>query len=765
MFRFKALLVLTFSCSAVLNTFGSSAQFTPTTTKTAQTTNNTSTADSFAGNSNGNLAAGNVSKLPIRSLLYAGANTPVIAAAMGWWGKDSHISIGYRSDDPAQIHRQVQDMKSRGFDGLTLAWYGSSSTEMSNVAAKLIMAEAEQTSGFTFALRPNEGIIKWFSNGMTPTDALISHLRYAAQTFFGSSAYMRVDGRPVLLFFGFESYSIDWDRVKANVPGNPLYIFRNANGFTHSASDGAFAWGPANDFNYLDWYYQHALPYQGAKHNFGNAYKGFNDTLASWTQNRIISQQCGQTWLNSLARAGNFYSSATQLQFIQISTWNDYEEGTALETGVDNCLSVTAAVNGTNLSWTLTGAGQENTIDHYTVYASQDGENLMRLTDLPAGTRQVELGGYSLPPAGYTLYVQAVGKPSVRNQFSNGASYGIANQPPVATISLSATTVLAGGSVTVTAGGSDPDGDIVSTTIDFGDGATAAASSAAHTYTAPGVYNATVRVTDDQGATGSAGALVTVLAPLQVAISSPSSGSSAGSPVAIAATATGGNGAAGMQVLVDGALKLSATGGTISGAVALAPGTHQLLVKAWDANGAQASASRSFAVANKAPVARLGLSSTLGVGPLTVAASSSGSSDPDGSIVATRFDFGDGAIVSGSVASHIYSTPGTYTVRLTVTDNLGASATATSTVQVNAGVTLKSPTTMVATSFRVTATASSSKPISSMIAYVDGVRLYTIYSNSLDTTLKAKPGSHLLEVKAWNSTGTMYKASRTISVQ
>jgi len=50
------------------------------------------------------------------------------------------------------------------------------------------------------------------------------------------------------------------------------------------------------------------------------------------------------------------------------------------------------------------------------------------------------------------------------------------------------------------------------------------------------------------------------------------------------------------------------------------------------------------------------------------------SSDPDGSIVAWSWDFGDGATSSAHSPAHTYADAGRYTVRLTVTDDDGATA-------------------------------------------------------------------------------------------
>jgi bacillopeptidase F len=58
------------------------------------------------------------------------------------------------------------------------------------------------------------------------------------------------------------------------------------------------------------------------------------------------------------------------------------------------------------------------------------------------------------------------------------------------------------------------------------------------------------------------------------------------------------------------------------------------------------------------------------------------STDPDGRIVTYTWDWGDGATSSGSRMFHRWAQPGTYTVRLTVTDNLGATGTATQTVTI-----------------------------------------------------------------------------------
>jgi parallel beta-helix repeat protein len=59
----------------------------------------------------------------------------------------------------------------------------------------------------------------------------------------------------------------------------------------------------------------------------------------------------------------------------------------------------------------------------------------------------------------------------------------------------------------------------------------------------------------------------------------------------------------------------------------------------------------------------------------------SGSSDPDGTIVNYEWGFGDGNTSTGVTANHSYTSAGTYTVRLMVTDNGGRTGTKTIDVQ------------------------------------------------------------------------------------
>ncbi len=457
-----AVLLLTAACATQV--FAQTA-IRPTTTLAQETGNNTSAADGFAGQPNGNLPAGNISKVPIRSLLYPGAATKIYAHVLPWWGSSSHVSIGYNSQDPAVVRRQVEDMISRGIDGAVVDWYGTAS--YTDKGVKLYMQEAEAHPGFEFIVEIEHGGVRWYSCYPTcdATTAVIQLAKTVSQTFFASPAYVRANGRPVLMEFGMENLAqpVDWKRVQVEVPGNPLWIHRNPGGFSITNSGGSFGWLEPKTLDsltatydgsaYLDYFYKVASGFP-ALQTYGSVYKGFNDTIASWAPpgGRHIHQLCGQTWLRTFSILNQWYSPVKPLHALQLVTWNDYEEGSELETGIDNCVSVSGSVSGGTLTWSI--KGQENTIDHYEVFVSTDGQNLMQLGEFPAGTRTLNLTSFNLPAGSYKVFVKAVGKPSIRNQMSAAISYaaGAGSGPAAPATSADLALSVSPGSLTLARG-------------------------------------------------------------------------------------------------------------------------------------------------------------------------------------------------------------------------------------------------------------------------------------------------------------------------
>jgi hypothetical protein len=155
---------------------------------------------------------------------------------------------------------------------------------------------------------------------------------------------------------------------------------------------------------------------------------------------KIMDARCGKTWLDYLqapASAGMGTTHAA-LNAIEIATWDDYDEGTEMETGVANCVSsFSASLSGTTLSWTISfsSAGDESTIDHYAIFYSTDGSTGQNITEL-ADVSVNNTGSYSYPlpntlPSTTVLYVKAVGKAMITNHMTSGVTCTVCGGPTI----------------------------------------------------------------------------------------------------------------------------------------------------------------------------------------------------------------------------------------------------------------------------------------------------------------------------------------------
>ena len=87
-------------------------------------------------------------------------------------------------------------------------------------------------------------------------------------------------------------------------------------------------------------------------------------------------------------------------------------------------------------------------------------------------------------------------------------------------------------------------------------------------------------------------------------------------------------------------------------------------------------------LANMPPTAVANADVVSGSAPLTVNFDSYGSGDPDGAIVAYAWDFGDGGSSSEASPTHAYQSVGKFNAALTVTDNMGATGSSSTSVTV-----------------------------------------------------------------------------------
>ena len=445
--------IFVFLASAVLAS-PAFAQFpvnlSPTTTVTLETQNNTSASGKYSNPMVGT-TIGNVSKLPMSQLL-PGFHGKIYASVVLFWGSGSgkHINVGYSAADPAQVDRQINDIISRGMNGAILDWYGPNSFE--EKAAKVWLQEAAKFPGFQIAIQEdhNSLTLDLCKTSACAQKALISDFNYLAAHYFGNSHYIHINGRPLLttfdvnwdyadpsaILFPDDVIFVDWKTVRASINGNPLILQRGPLAQTEFGvmADGAFAWVGRNKLDPTDEFLQYLTDFDTTalrnpnQVTLGAVYKGFDDSAASWGTGRRMDEHCGKLWIDTFAaNVQALGSQINQMSAFQAVTWNDYEEATNLETGVDNCLSISAAVNGSSLNWTISPNTSNSvaTLSMFVAYISKDGKNLAQLKVLPTSARSLDLTQFALPAGNYKLFVKARGQPSVQNHLSAAVSFPV----------------------------------------------------------------------------------------------------------------------------------------------------------------------------------------------------------------------------------------------------------------------------------------------------------------------------------------------------
>lgn len=265
------------------------------------------------------------------------------------------------------------------------------------------------------------------------------------------------------------------------------------------------------------------------------------------------------------------------------------------------------------------------------------------------------------------------------------------NQPPVASLTATPSSGTAPLTVVLDASGShDPEGALLTYQLDCGNG-TAVLTTPTRTCSYPdvGTFAATVTVTDPRELTGSATTIITAKANQAPAAALTVTPSTDYLPATVTLDGTGSSDPEG------GPLSYSLTCGNGTPAVLTstatcrypAAGSFTATATVTDDHGATSSVSRSVTVkADAAPTVVLApIKGQVKVNE-KVLVNASGSTDPDKTPIASyRIDCGNGVVFgpgSASSATCQFVRSGTYTIRVTVTDTIGKTGSASKVVKV-----------------------------------------------------------------------------------
>lgn len=269
-------------------------------------------------------------------------DAPAAAGQLSCAAHDPPLVGLYDSRDPALVECQVQLMKLAGIDGAVIDWYGNDPVHdyhaihegagllietLARAGLRFVVCYEDQAAAEVAKARPGDG------------DAVAvcqRHLAWLAAHWCSAPGCLRADGRPVVLLFGPRKLlaAADWQRARAGLTPAPFLL-----GLPHvwreAGLDGTFGWPPVSGNREIPpAEYGAALERLAADARRGvptvaGAFPGFHDVYREaglHDSYGSIDERGGLTLAETLDVA-----LATPALLVQIATWNDHGEGTAIE--------------------------------------------------------------------------------------------------------------------------------------------------------------------------------------------------------------------------------------------------------------------------------------------------------------------------------------------------------------------------------------------------------------------------------------------------
>ena len=258
----------------------------------------------------------------------------------------------YDSSRPEVMEYHILTALAAKIDGFVIDWYGIPSDENKLVGPLLDMAAR---CGFKIAICfEDKTMFAYHYNVKTREEAIqnaVTNLNYILETYAGHEAYLKVDGRPVVVDFswcepmdsvrehahGF--FASEWRQILAQVrPKHELYFIHDVHCHIREqywdAGDNVYPWLDVNG-DCLDRFWQEALR-RRADGRIGwitsLVYPGFDNTgVWGWGSGPYITpREDGAFYSRSWER-----SLTNNVRLVQIATWNDFGEGATIEPTLD----------------------------------------------------------------------------------------------------------------------------------------------------------------------------------------------------------------------------------------------------------------------------------------------------------------------------------------------------------------------------------------------------------------------------------------------
>jgi len=260
-------------------------------------------------------------------------NVKLLANWVGWFQSQDgtkHRPGIYNSLDPAIIRAQVRSAHAVGIDGFVADWYGQDAEPINS--ASLLMANELQDQGMEFSIMLDAGEFKWNNVDLqTKLNLLMKGLHYVEDHFMVMPNYSQIAGKHLLWEFGWGDQGISPGVIQ--LANKDLLIMQQNK--TDIGTTASFGWVDGFGSLLAPQVYVHSYLARTDPVMIPPLFDQFDDhnlkmpTQSVWggPARKIASGQ----WQMCLDLINAAWKAGKRFPAVMIDTWNDYEEGTAIE--------------------------------------------------------------------------------------------------------------------------------------------------------------------------------------------------------------------------------------------------------------------------------------------------------------------------------------------------------------------------------------------------------------------------------------------------
>ncbi len=254
----------------------------------------------------------------------------------------------YDSRDTAVLEYQAALMKMAGIDGVIFDWYGIDDVLDYKVLheSTLAMIEVLKKAGLKYIICYEDQTIGKMieAAAITKNDAIDVGKRtfeWMQENWFSDDAYVKYEGRPVLMCFGPQYYKdkAQWDELFSVTNPRPMFI--SLNHHVEGWADGSYNWMPMELSGgrtlALSRLVQNLNDFYNKQFNkpflVATAFSGFHDIYRQAGHGfsyGYLDYAEGRTFKLTFDAAEQAYPD-----IIQVATWNDYGEGAIIEPTIE----------------------------------------------------------------------------------------------------------------------------------------------------------------------------------------------------------------------------------------------------------------------------------------------------------------------------------------------------------------------------------------------------------------------------------------------